>query len=69
MSTNDVPYFKELLCSRTLEKAREVCKRLGNRLTVTKLDGEPMVTTADVDPNRVRVEVSNGDVTDVVGLG
>ena len=65
----DIPELKNQLKHKTLERARQLCQGLGMRLTVTKVNGESTVTTADYDSNRVRVEVTDDKISEVCGLG
>jgi hypothetical protein len=38
-------------------------------LRVTRLDGEDLPATLDLRPNRVNVEITDGEVTDVLNIG
>jgi hypothetical protein len=58
----------EDLVGYTVEEARFLLLP-AKTIRVIRKDGEPCICTQDVKPNRVNVEVENGKISKVVGVG
>jgi hypothetical protein len=59
-------YVKNELVGKTVEEIENIT---GSIIRITKLDGNDMVITDDFLTNRLNVEVENGIVTNITGLG
>lgn len=68
MQNSDTAAHVDLL-GKPLVEARTIAEARGNRIVTVKIDGEPMITTADYNPDRVRVEMVSGLISKIVGMG
>jgi hypothetical protein len=59
----------ELVVGLTEEDAEVALDECGWIMRVGRRDGEDLVMTMDLRPNRVNVEVTDGEVTDVLSIG
>ena len=59
----------ELLVGLTEDEATEAAEACGWILRVVQRDGEDLPMTMDLRPNRVNVEVTDGEVTAIVSTG
>ena len=59
----------ELLVGLTEAEATEAAEACGWILRVGRVDGEDRPVTLDFRPNRVTVEITDGDVTAITGIG
>ena len=59
----------ELLVGLTEDEATEAAEACGWILRVVRRDGEDLPMTMDLRPNRVNVEVTDGEVTAIVSTG
>jgi hypothetical protein len=59
----------ELLVGLTEDEATEAAEACGWILRVVQRDGEELPMTMDLRPNRVNVEVTDGEVTAIVNTG
>jgi hypothetical protein len=60
---------EELLVGLTEDDATEAAEACGWILRVGRIDGEDRPLTLDFRPNRVTVEVTDGEVTAILGTG
>ena len=59
----------EVLVGLSEDEAEEAAAEEGWTVRVVTRDGEDLAATMDFRPNRVNVEVTDGEVTDVVSVG
>lgn len=59
----------ELLVGLSEDEATEAAEACGWILRVVRRDGEDLPATLDLRPNRVNVEVTDGEVTAIVSTG
>ena len=59
----------ELLVGLTEDEATDAAEACGWILRVVRRDGEDLPATLDFRPNRVNVEVTDGEVTAIVNTG
>lgn len=52
-----------------LQNARGIAEAFGWEIRVMREDGEDPAGTADFNPRRVNVEVNNGIITQILGIG
>lgn len=58
-----------VLVGLTEDEAAEAADALGWEVRVIRRDGEDLAMTMDLRPNRVNVEVTDGEVTEVLQIG
>lgn len=65
MNEND---FRHII-GKTIEEARETLASAGKTIRVTMKDGEAAVVTRDFRTDRLNVEIRDGKITGLRGIG
>ena len=61
--------IKKSAIGNTVEEVSEEAKRTGWSIRVMQKDGKNCVGTCDYNPGRINVAVSDGKITEIIGLG
>jgi thermostable 8-oxoguanine DNA glycosylase len=66
---SEINYLEMILKHRPVTEVEETLKSMGYRFRIVKSDGHHFIVTRDYVTNRVNVEVENGIVVKIKGLG